>query len=161
MSPPDALSTRAGQRLITLYETHPAVQELHAVSEDHWVLTLDDGSWVQAQLSNSPANGPSVVLQAELGRPHERRRLEMAEALLSFNLLWADTGGMRAAMAGGDGQALLLLDLSLDAGAEDWADALGALLEHAAQWRAALPQPPDADGADNTPPGMPPLGQMA
>ncbi|MCA0325696.1 MAG: type III secretion system chaperone [Proteobacteria bacterium] len=161
MSPPDTLGTRAGQRLITLCEMHNAVHELRVVGEDHWVMALDDGSHVQAQLSNSTAGGPSVVLQAELGRPHERRRLEMAEALLSFNLLWADTGGMRAAMAGSDGQALLLLDLSLDAGAEDWAAALGALLEHTAQWRGALPQPPDADGADNSTLGMPPLGQMA
>lgn len=52
-----------------------------------------------------------LVLSSEIGRPPRSRTARIHEALLSFNLLWRDTGGLFMALAGRGGEVIQLFEL--------------------------------------------------
>lgn len=54
-----------------------------------------------------------LVMTADLGVPPAERRLAVFEALLSYAMLWRDTGFVRAAAAGGDGSPSLIADVGV------------------------------------------------
>ncbi|WP_378941102.1 type III secretion system chaperone [Mesorhizobium sp. ANAO-SY3R2] len=53
-----------------------------------------------------------VVLSCEIGTPLHARAAEVYETMLSYNLLWRATGGLRLALTGRGGAALQLADLA-------------------------------------------------
>jgi hypothetical protein len=55
-----------------------------------------------------------IVLSSMLGIPSETMQLSVYEALLCYNLLWKDTGGVKMALAGPGGDLMLLYELHVD-----------------------------------------------
>src|SRR5690606_28717570 len=49
-----------------------------------------------------------LVFSAELGMPAAERRQDVLQALMAYNALWRQTGGVRAGLAGEDEEQLLL-----------------------------------------------------
>lgn len=53
-----------------------------------------------------------VVLSSEIGTPFHARAAEVYETMLSYNLLWRATGGLRMALTGRGGAMVQLVDLA-------------------------------------------------
>lgn len=54
------------------------------------------------------------MLSATLGKPALEARLTVYQSLLSYNLLWKETGGIKAALAGPMGEVVLFAELYSD-----------------------------------------------
>lgn len=52
-----------------------------------------------------------LVLSCEVGKPPRGRAEKIYETLLSFNLMWQDTGGLFLALAGRGGEVIQLFEL--------------------------------------------------
>lgn len=92
-------------------ELGPQTTEIDAVlqqDESNWVLMLEDESAIIIEWASNPSR---LVLSANLGRPGEGSQLPVYETLLSYNLLWQDTGGVRMAIDGPQGEVMLIYDL--------------------------------------------------
>lgn len=104
-----SISLELAQLLVQ--ELGPQTPEIDAVMQQddtNWVLMLDDESAVSIEWAGNPSR---LVLSANLGRPHEGSELSIYETLLSYNLLWQDTGGVRMAIDGPQGEVMLIYDL--------------------------------------------------
>jgi hypothetical protein len=53
-----------------------------------------------------------IALSVEIGAPPPSRALEVYETLLSYNLLWRETGGVRMALTGRKGSVVQFVDLT-------------------------------------------------
>ena len=53
-----------------------------------------------------------IALSVEIGAPRASRALEVYETLLSYNLLWRETGGVRMALTGRKGSVVQFVDLT-------------------------------------------------
>lgn len=78
--------------------------------DDVWQVDYED---VAIELEFHEATG-RLVLSAELGVPPQERRLEVFEALLSYAMLWRETGCIRVGLGGSDGPLALMADLAAD-----------------------------------------------
>lgn len=94
------------------------IEELQASGLSDILLTrVDSGSWLATLEGKTPilvewTNDPGrLVLSSVLGRPTIEQRMAVFETLLSYNLLWEETGGARMAINGVEGKALLIYDL--------------------------------------------------
>ncbi|MGJ0506513.1 MAG: type III secretion system chaperone [Methylocystis sp.] len=83
------------------------------------ILQTGDATWqvdfedVSIELELDEGSG-RLVLSAELGAPPPERRLAVFEALLSYALLWRDTGFVRAGLGGAEGVLVLIADTGVD-----------------------------------------------
>ncbi len=96
---------------IMMEEIGPSLPEIEAViqsEETHWAIQFDDQSIVMLEWAEKPDR---VVLTAMLGTPTESMQLSVYETLLCYNLLWKDTGGVKMALSGPDGELILLYEL--------------------------------------------------
>lgn len=94
-----------------LQELGPVTPEIDAVmqqDESCWLLVLEDESSITVEWTGNPDR---LVLSTALGRPSENAQLSVYETLLSYNLLWQDTGGVRMAIDGPNGDVILIYDL--------------------------------------------------
>ncbi len=94
-----------------LQELGPQTPEIDAVlqeDEKSWLLVFADEQSVYVEWANNPDR---LVLSTGLGRPPEGNELPVYETLLSYNLLWQDTGGVRMAIDGPQGDIMLIYDL--------------------------------------------------
>lgn len=73
-----------------------------------WSVQFEDDSIVQSTWSDAP---PRLVFEASLGAPHLQNRSRVHEAVLTYNMLWQQTGGARIGLAGDDGELMLIVDL--------------------------------------------------
>jgi hypothetical protein len=80
--------------------------------DNTWAVQFDDGGIVFLEWDDQPSR---LVLSAELGGVPEARQLEVLRLLLSYNLLWRDTGGVKTALGGPEGAAMLLYECHADA----------------------------------------------
>jgi hypothetical protein len=53
-----------------------------------------------------------IALSVEIGTPRPSNALSVYEALLSYNLLWRETGGVRMALTGRQGAVVQFVDLT-------------------------------------------------
>ena len=53
-----------------------------------------------------------LVLSVEVGTPPASRAASICEALLAYNSLWRETGGLRLALTGREGAVLQIADLA-------------------------------------------------
>lgn len=53
-----------------------------------------------------------IALSVEIGSPRASRALAIYETLLSYNLLWQETGGVRMALTGKGGNVVQFVDLT-------------------------------------------------
>lgn len=98
-----------------------------------------------------------LVLSSEIGSPPPGRAAHVYETLLSYNLLWRETGGLRMALTGPKGIVLQLVDL---AGPEIEARTVAIVAANLAQrtviWRAFL----ESEGSDVAAPAPPNTSEM-
>jgi hypothetical protein len=95
-------------------EIGPAMAEIEAViqSDDKkWAIQFEDQSIIMLEWTERPDR---IVLSSMLGIPSETMQLSVYEALLCYNLLWKDTGGVKMALAGPGGDLMLLYELYVD-----------------------------------------------
>lgn len=96
---------------LMMQELAPATPEIAAIEpgqDMRWSVRFEDGACVQAEAASAPAR---LVLSAPLGRSNSAAQLAVCETLLSYNLLWRETGGVKAGLMGPDGEAMLLFEL--------------------------------------------------
>jgi hypothetical protein len=94
-----------------LQELGPQTPEIDAIlqeDEKSWLLVFADEKSVYVEWA---ANPERLVLSTGLGKPVEGSELQVYETLLSYNLLWQDTGGVRMAIDGPQGEIMLIYDL--------------------------------------------------
>jgi len=105
------MATNLEHMQIMMEEIGPAMPEIEAViqsEEKNWAIQFEDQSIVMLEWAESPDR---VVLTAMLGVPSESMQLSVYEALLCYNLLWKDTGGVKMALSGPGGELVLLYEL--------------------------------------------------
>lgn len=99
---------------LLMQELGPTTPEIDAIiqsDETSWAIQFSDESIIIIDWADAP---PRLVISATLGRPAEESRLAVYRTMLSYNLLWKDTGGVKAALAGPMGDVILLVDLYAD-----------------------------------------------
>lgn len=105
------MATSLERMQIMMEEIGPAMPEIDAViqSEDeNWAIQFEDQTIVTLEWAEKPDR---VVLSTMLGIPSESMQLSVYETLLCYNLLWKDTGGVKMALAGPNGELMLLYEL--------------------------------------------------
>lgn len=96
---------------IMMEEIGPSMSEIEAViqSEDkNWAIQFDEQSIVTLEWAEKPER---IVLTSMLGTPAEKMQTSVYETLLCYNLLWKDTGGVKMALSGPEGELVLLYEL--------------------------------------------------
>ncbi len=105
------MATHLERVQIMMQEIGPSVPEIEAVIQSeatNWAVQFDDGSIVLLEWAAKPDR---IVLTTMLGKPSETMQLSVYETLLCYNLLWKDTGGVKMALSGPDGELILLYEL--------------------------------------------------
>ena len=139
-------------------EIGPLIDGIEAIDQegdDYWLFAFGEQTLLQIQYD---AQARKLVLFTELGAPAEENRLALYEALLSFNYLWNETGGLRMAIDGPGGSASMVLDLFvLDLDVSTLATVTENFLDTAVYWRGFManlqsaeqetPAPRQEDGA--------------
>lgn len=128
--------TAAVARLVA--EIGPLDDEVLAafeVAPGEWAVRY---SGIEVALEHDAAGG-RLMMTATIGAPRPESALRLYELLLSYNLLWRDTGGIRMALLGAGGEAVQMADLTL-AGltAADLAGTLSGFARRAGAWRLVL-----------------------
>jgi hypothetical protein len=81
------------------------------LEETLWTLRFEDNSALLVQWANTPER---LVLSSTLGRAQAENQLALCEILLSYNLLWQETGGVRIGMDGPHGELTMIYDFFAD-----------------------------------------------
>jgi hypothetical protein len=119
-----------------MQELGPSTPEIDAIiqsEETSWAIQFGDESVIVIDWADHP---PRLVLSATLGRPADDVRLTVYQSLLSYNLLWKETGGIKAAIAGPLGEAVLFCEFYANPLYEaDLRERLLSFLDVAAVWR--------------------------
>ena len=92
-----------------------------------------------------------LVLSTEIGKPAGQAATEVYETLLSYNLMWRETGGVRLALTGRGGNVLQLVDLAgTEVAAAKVAVVAANLAERTRIWQAYL-ESAEGDGEPSLP----------
>src|SRR5262245_15782731 len=95
-----------------LVEAAALDDEIGAVAQtadDSWVVRFEG---VDVEVGLDPESN-QLVLVTTVGLPNPERRLAILEGLMAFNFLLRETGGVRMAMTGTDGDVVQMVDLGL------------------------------------------------
>jgi hypothetical protein len=123
---------------------------------DAWFIGFNENTEIDVELDPS---GHRVTFQCSLGRPDDARRDHLCRTLLQYNYLWRETGGMRMALDGADGEVVQIFDMpSESVDAESVQNVLGNFAQAASAWREMLSRGgdtpnPAAFGMYGMPPG--------
>ncbi len=96
---------------IMMEEVGPEVSDIETViqNEDRdWAIQFEDQTIVTLEWADNP---DKVVLSTILGKPTQKNQLSVYETLLCYNLLWRDTGGVKMALGGPEGEILLIYEM--------------------------------------------------
>ena len=111
------------------------IVEVAQTSDDSWAIRFED---VDIEVERDPLGG-RLVLSAEIAVPRREDRVTVYEALLSYSMLWRETGGLRMALAEPGGAAVQLVDVSIaDLTPKLLATVAANLAERTLVWRAFL-----------------------
>lgn len=97
-----------------MQELGPATPDIDAVvqtEEPSWAIQFSDESIIVIEPVDEP---PRLVMSAEIGTAPETAERQLYEALLSYNLLWRDNGGVKIGLAGPKGSLIINWEISLD-----------------------------------------------
>jgi hypothetical protein len=78
---------------------------------DAWFLVFDENTMFNIQHA---ASQQRIVIVGGIAEVPEAARVRVYEVLLQYNSMWAETGGVRTALDGLPGQAIMMLELSDD-----------------------------------------------
>lgn len=136
-------------------ELGPATSTLISVSQlgdELWGVVFDDETVVTLELDQDRS---ALVLQTEMGSPAASRRAEVCTALLNYNLLWRETGGVKMALGGEEDTAFQLYDLDCrDTSLVELQNVLENFADKARIWRSYVAGTGDAPVADAPSLGM-------
>jgi len=102
------------QLMESLGPASPAVSQVTQVGDDVWAVGLADDGLVYLEWD---PERDRLVLTSNVGRPRDSDREKLYEAMLGYNALWRDTGGVQMAVAAGEAlqsYALAAAGLELD-----------------------------------------------
>ena len=85
-----------------------AILEVVGTDPDTWLVRFET---VDVELEYDGPGG-RLVFTVAIGTPSEANRLRIYEALLLYNVIWRDTGGLRMALSGPGAGALQIADLA-------------------------------------------------
>lgn len=102
---------RAQMLMSELGSRMPEEVTVSQVEESLWTIQFEDNSALLVQWANTPER---LVLSATLGRAQAEQQLALYEILLSYNLLWQETGGVRIGMDGAQGELTMIYDFFAD-----------------------------------------------
>ena len=97
-----------------MQELGPATPDIDAVvqtEEPSWAIQFSDESIVIIEPADEP---PRLVMSSEIGIAPESAERQLYEALLSYNLLWRDHGGIKIGLAGPKGALVISRELNLE-----------------------------------------------
>ena len=136
-----------------MQELGPATPEIDAVvqtEEPSWAIQFADESIIVIEPAEEPAR---LVMSAELGAAPEAGERKLYEALLSYNLLWRDNGGVKIGLAGPKGSLILNWELCLEGlTLMDLQAAMARFRKIAASWQHYVAK------ADSEPAPLPGMG---
>lgn len=89
----------------------PEVDAILQTDDTTWAVQFDDDRAILIEWADDPRR---LVLSAILGRASSATQIAVYETLLSYNLLWKETGGVRMALDGPEGDVMLIYDLYED-----------------------------------------------
>jgi len=95
-----------------LEQLGPASDDVASIAQTgdrSWAVAYDESTVVALEFV---PDRNVLVLTIDLGKPADDRRADVYGALLSFNALWRETGGVKTAMA--DGELFQIYDLVAD-----------------------------------------------
>jgi hypothetical protein len=108
------MTTKHEQILRMMEEIGPATSEIDAVvqeDETTWALGFSDEFDVIIEWADEPSR---LILTAGIGHPVADRQTEVYRTLLSYNLLWQDTGGVTTGLATEEDEAILVYELNAE-----------------------------------------------
>ena len=114
-----------------------------------WLVTFDDETMLDVE---QDASGERVMFTGGIRDVTDLRRPDIYEMFLQYNYLWTETGGVRLALDGIPGQAVLMLEKPLHGlMVADVCRLLEKLAVMQRAWREilqAVAKPEDESGAD-------------
>lgn len=114
---------------------NPDIQAVARLADDQWALHFEPGP----VLLELDAEHRRLGLSAEIGPLPEAAKAALMEAMLCYNILWAETGGVQLALSGPSNTAVLLVLLaSHEITPEIIANVCSNLAERMIQWRGLL-----------------------
>ena len=126
-----------------LKDVGPIVDRIEAINEDdggYWVISFQDGLLMSVHADDSEI----AMLTTHVGTPNAVDRERVLEELLSLNMHWQETGGVRYALSFAGGDIVQLYGFRIDSLT---VSALSQLIEdqaaRAIALRAMLQQPRD------------------
>lgn len=124
-----------------LFEIAPKLELAHVTSleeMDSWSLGMGDET-DDALTIDYDATSRKLFLSAEIGAVPEEQAHRFFEFFLQYNLLWAETGGVRMALEKPGGALIQIADLPLaDLNADELGRAVDYLFVTARQLRALI-----------------------
>jgi hypothetical protein len=122
------------ESLAQIGERSGDIEAVFQVAADRWVVALKDERQVDVGLNELARR---LYLSMEIGQPRPDDLQRVMRALLTYNLMWQEGDGTRAAMASDDGPASLIADIPLsDLSNVGMQSAIAALSRNAEIWRA-------------------------
>ena len=94
--------------LVAIAEADSDIVAVARKPEGGWVVARGEEDRVEIDLDASDGR---LVLMQWAGRPNPARRTEALAALLTYSSMWAETGHVRAALDGPEGDAMLIADI--------------------------------------------------
>jgi hypothetical protein len=97
-----------------IQEIGPHMQDIDAIvqtEEPSWAIQFSDETIVIIEAAEDPAR---MVFSAELGSANDTNQHAVYEALLCYNLMWRDTGGVKIGLAGPQGALIISTELCLE-----------------------------------------------
>lgn len=97
-----------------IQELGPSMQDIDAIvqtEEPNWAIQFSDETILIIESAEEPAR---MVFSAELGQAGEASQRAVYEALLCYNLMWRDTGGIKVGLAGPQGALIISTELCLE-----------------------------------------------
>ncbi len=97
-----------------IQELGPHMQDIDAIvqtEEPSWAIQFSDETIIIIEAAEEPAR---MVFSAELGNASENNQRAIYEALLCYNLMWRDTGGVKVGLAGPQGALIISTELCLE-----------------------------------------------
>lgn len=111
------------------------IELIEQEGEDHWLIFFGEMS---LHIDNDP-EGRKLVFWTDLGEPTEENRHDVYDALLAYNALWTETGGVRMAIDQPGGSVLQVFDLfTLDLDVSTLVTVVENLLEKAEYWKGLI-----------------------
>jgi hypothetical protein len=135
-----------------IQELGPNMQDVDAIvqtEEPSWAIQFSDETIVIIEAAEQPAR---MIFSADLGSASEDSQKSVYGALMCYNLMWRDTGGIKIGLAGPNGSLIISAELCLDGLIlNDFQNSLSNFLKITRSWRGFVNQ---RETASTMPPGL-------